>query len=92
MTALQKKRIFYMRGKGESYARIAATLDISENTVKSFCRRNNLGADYMVDQTVALKDICCNCGRHLTHTPGRNGSASAPINAVWHGGTLIQKR
>ena len=66
MTALQKKRIAYLRGKGDSYTRIAATLGISENTVKSFCRRNNLGKN----QPIAIENACGNCGKPLVHTPG----------------------
>jgi len=43
MKYLQKEQITQMRSEGFSYAKIAAALGISENTVKSFCRRNNLG-------------------------------------------------
>ena len=43
MTTAQKQRIEYLRGKGDSYAAIAADLGISENTIKSYCRRNNIG-------------------------------------------------
>ena len=45
MNALQKQNIANMRRNGASYAKIAAALDISENTVKSYCRRNNLGGE-----------------------------------------------
>ena len=43
MTAAQKQRVEFLRAKGESYAAIADDLGISENTVKSYCRRNNIG-------------------------------------------------
>jgi len=42
MTVLQKEHITQMRTRGDSYSKIASALSISENTVKSFCRRNNL--------------------------------------------------
>ena len=42
MTDAQKENIRYLRGEGLGYRAIAARLGISENTVKSFCRRNNL--------------------------------------------------
>lgn len=42
MTDAQKENIRYLRGEGLGYRAIAARLGISENTVKSFCRRNDL--------------------------------------------------
>jgi endogenous inhibitor of DNA gyrase (YacG/DUF329 family) len=71
MTKGQKQRIAAMRGQGESYSAIASALDISENTVKSYCRRNGLGAGYMDAQATACgSDVCACCGKPLTHTPG----------------------
>jgi len=69
MTKMQKQRIAYLRGKGESYAAIADDLSISENTVKSYCRRNNIVVAIKQEQPVAT-DTCANCGYPLTHTPG----------------------
>ncbi|WP_066675402.1 helix-turn-helix domain-containing protein [Clostridium septicum] len=43
MTNNEKERIKVLREKGYSYSKIAVDLEISENTVKAFCRRNNLG-------------------------------------------------
>ena len=45
MTLLQKQRIDEMRRHGESYTKIAASLGLSENTIKSYCRRNLLKID-----------------------------------------------
>ena len=42
MTSLQKEQVRRMRGEGISYSKIAESLGISENTVKSYCKRNNL--------------------------------------------------
>lgn len=71
MTNTQKDRIAYMRGKGESYSGIAKTLGISENTVKSYCRRNNLGAEFTAGQPIAETTApCANCGHPLSQTPG----------------------
>ncbi len=69
MTAAQKQRITYLRGRGDSYATIAADLGISANTVKSYCRRNNIGVAIKREQPVAA-NTCSNCGRPLRHTPG----------------------
>jgi endogenous inhibitor of DNA gyrase (YacG/DUF329 family) len=70
MTGLQKNRIGYLRGKGESYSTIAAALNISENTVKSYCRRNNLGAGFISDEIQPVGDACEHCGKPLTFTAG----------------------
>jgi len=71
MTLLQKENIALLRGKGESYAKIATTLGMSENTVKSFCRRNNLGVKNTTHQPVAIlnSDVCKNCAHPLAHIP-----------------------
>jgi endogenous inhibitor of DNA gyrase (YacG/DUF329 family) len=70
MTDTQKQRIEYLRGKGDSYAAIAAALGISENTVKSYCRRNNLGAGYIAELPAKSEGSCENCGKPLEHTAG----------------------
>lgn len=69
MTTAQKQRIELLRGKGESCASIADDLGISENTVKSYCRRNNIGVAIKQEQPLAT-NICANCGCPLRHTPG----------------------
>ena len=42
MTDQEKQRIAVMRSLGESYNEIAEKLNLSVNTVKTFCRRNQL--------------------------------------------------
>ena len=42
MTEEQKSRIHLLRERGLGYIRVAQALGISENTVKSYCRRNKL--------------------------------------------------
>lgn len=42
MTDQEKQRIAVMRSAGESYKEIAKTLNLSLNTVQTFCRRNKL--------------------------------------------------
>ena len=69
MTTAQKERIEYLRGKGDSYAAIAADLGISENTVKSYCRRNNIGVAIKQELPVDT-DACANCGIPLQHMRG----------------------
>lgn len=43
MTNNEKEKIKVLREKGYSYSKIAVALNRSENTIKAFCRRNNLG-------------------------------------------------
>jgi len=49
MTKEQKLQIAKLRAEGYGYIRIAQALGVSENTVKSFCRRNNLTGKAIVD-------------------------------------------
>lgn len=70
MTFQQKEKIKHMRGGGYSYSRIAGTLGISENTVKSFCRRNNLGGVSTANANQVNGVLCRQCGIQLTHTSG----------------------
>jgi endogenous inhibitor of DNA gyrase (YacG/DUF329 family) len=84
MTNTQKQRIAYLRGKGDSYAAIADALGISENTVKSYCRRSNIGIGEKAEQAATM-DACANCGRPLEHTPGakRKRFCSDKCRMVW---------
>lgn len=70
MTTAQKQQIEHLRRKGESYSSIAAALGIFENTVKSYCRRNNLGAGFKAKQDITKENLCKNCGNPLEYTPG----------------------
>ncbi|AQU05415.1 RNA polymerase subunit sigma-70 [Dehalococcoides mccartyi] len=85
MTSPQKQRIKYLRGKGESYAAVADALGISENTVKSYCHRNNLGTGFITEQIQPINDICANCGRPLTHMTGakKKRFCSDKCRMVW---------
>jgi endogenous inhibitor of DNA gyrase (YacG/DUF329 family) len=64
MTDEQKQQIIVLRRDGEGYGRIAAQLQISINTVKSFCRRHSLAA--RIDGAV-----CEQCGKPIHQNPGR---------------------
>ena len=71
MTKIQKQRIEVLRRQGAAYSQIADTLGLSMNTVKSFCRRNNLvvlnaSNDAKNDYD---KDHCKHCGKKLKQIP-----------------------
>ena len=65
MTVLQKEQIKTLRLQGISYVKIGEMLGISDNTVRSFCRRNGLGDT--AKNTVACKQ----CGKLIKIVPKR---------------------
>ena len=65
MTKEQKNKIRKLREKGFGYKLIAKELGISANSVKSFCRRNELFEPN--GQTTSAH--CEQCGKELVHTP-----------------------
>lgn len=67
MTAEQKQKIQQLRQLGQSYGEIATALSISENTVKSYCRRKNIGIRRKtVERKVTESNTNCkNCGKPL---------------------------
>lgn len=68
MTDTQKEKIHKMREAGMSYSKISSALDISENTIKSYCRRNNLGAkkDIKPKNEKEIYTSCKQCGKEFT--------------------------
>ncbi len=70
MTDEQIKRITELRERGLGYMRIAKILDISHNTVKSYCVRHGLGG---VRFPIAAHDVhaCKFCGKEVKQNPGR---------------------
>ena len=63
VTDLQKEKIRAMRLQGVSYMKISKELGISDNTVRSFCRRNGLGEK--AKNTAACKQ----CGKSIKIVP-----------------------
>ena len=57
---MQNGDIDKLRYQGYGYKKIAQLLAISENTVKSYCRRNP------IDKT---KKLCLQCGKVIVNTP-----------------------
>ena len=70
MANQQKDRIITLRGRGKGYGSIACEVGVSEGTVKSFCRRNNLTPVCLDGQSLPAVDICGYCGLPLTQSPG----------------------
>jgi DNA-binding CsgD family transcriptional regulator/endogenous inhibitor of DNA gyrase (YacG/DUF329 family) len=74
MTADEKARIGRMRSESRSYAQIALSLNISQNTIKSFCRRNKLtiggiAASPQTKSEPEVNTVCKHCGKDLKQKP-----------------------
>ena len=68
MTDNQKSQIIKLRAAGNGYGKIAQTLGISLNTVKSFCRRNDINGNMAAEPSLTLTGettVCENCGREI---------------------------
>ncbi len=66
MTNAEKKQIRDCRKNGMGYKQIATLLNLSVNTIKTFCRRNNLTEEGMKPSTV-----CECCGANIQQTEKR---------------------
>lgn len=73
MTDEQRNQIREYRANGMGYSKIAQALGLSENTVKSFCRRKGLGGVVAFTPNVTLTDtnVCECCGAEVIQNPGR---------------------
>ena len=72
MNDTQRQQIRKLRAEGYSYSKVAQALGLSENTVKTFCRRNGLGG--VVDAPAPIEPdghYCLCCGSAVGQTPGR---------------------
>ena len=73
MTDEQKLQIGKLRAAGIGYKKIAEQMEISENTIKTYCRRHGLGGTATVNEAVTKsgKENCLCCGEALEQIPGR---------------------
>jgi len=68
MNKQQREQVKNLRQEGLSYSKISVLLGLSENTVKSFCRRNNLGGIGINKENKNLL-FCYQCGKPLEIKP-----------------------
>lgn len=66
MNGQQKQKIDAMRTQGLGYTKIAETLGLSENTVKSYCRRQK---DVVINEKTAR---CAECGASIDTSKREN--------------------
>lgn len=70
MDEKQKDLVSYMRREGAGYSKISDALGISINTIKSYCKRNNLGG--RAENLAANIGVHCkNCGKLLEQPHGK---------------------
>ena len=78
MTDMQKEKIRYLRCEGLGYKAIASRLDVSENTVKGFCRREGLNGDIS-----HLISVCRHCGGALKQSTKPKKFCSDKCRRAW---------
>lgn len=90
MTDRQEERIREMKAGGYGYMRIAQELGLSENTVKSFCRRKGISraaTGTAVPPLEGDKGTCPCCGKEVRQNPGRKAKrfcSDKCRNAWWN--------
>lgn len=71
MTDNQKATIAAYRKDGYGYGKISQLTGISENTIKSFCKRTGLGGIAVATRPSEDGLTCKCCGVPITQTPGK---------------------
>lgn len=86
MTEKQRSEIIRMRRCGTTYSKISDVTGISRNTVKSFCRRQNITIQTKTQaESASDKNHCRECGAELKPVPGRKSPkfCSAVCRTKW---------
>ena len=72
MTDYEKSKTIEMRNAGCGYSEIAKALSVSRDTIKTFCRRNNVSARIIGNTSEKeIKGICPECNKPIIQIPGR---------------------
>ena len=73
MTNTQKEQIKKLRLAGYGYKRIAQALSLSVDTIKSYCRKNNLAGVMagIPSSSADGKTYCKQCGKELLQKPNQ---------------------
>lgn len=88
MTESQKAKIIKLRADGNGCRAIASKLGMSVNTVKSFCKRNNINTETaagLTERHVTQITRCENCGKEVQQIKGRRFKrfCSDQCRAAW---------
>ena len=68
---MQKNQIMMLRQSGFSYQKISGMLDLSINSVKSYCRRHQLNGNRSGEVSYNAITKCEQCGNPVKQNPGR---------------------
>ena len=90
MTDQEKQRIAVMRSVGESYKEIAKTLNLSLNTVQTFCRRNMLTGKRA--GSFSLEDLSINPAVNGLLSVSNDGNTNANKTSVNLENTGVSRR
>ena len=71
MTSEVKERVTALRRAGVGYKKISQLTGISENTIKTYCKRNGLGGAAVPAPAADGGTACKCCGAPIMQTPGR---------------------
>lgn len=73
MTDKQKKQIEEYRNSGCGYTQISKMMDLSVNSIKTYCKRHGLGGALGYSSPADNNSSCCceNCGKDVKQLPGR---------------------
>ena len=72
MTDQEKQQIAIYRNRGLSYTAISRMMEISVNSIKTYCKRNGLGGVRAFEKTNGAEVCACeNCGTPVMQNPGR---------------------
>jgi len=91
MTKIEKEKVRYWRGEGLGYKTVAAKAGVTENAVKSFCKRNGLTGEPVSDTA------CRQCGKPLegaspfTPTPRKKFCGDACRSQWWNAHAYLRE-
>jgi len=74
MDEIQRQKIRKLRSQGYGYLRISEQLDISPNTIRSFCKKENIAGYINLGEQLRGKDnlqVCKQCGKKFYQIAGR---------------------
>ena len=74
MDEIQRQKIRKLRSQGYGYLRISTLLEISPNTIRSFCKKENIAGYINSGEQLRGKDnlqVCKQCGKKFYQIAGR---------------------
>lgn len=93
MTDKQKNQIAEYREQGMSYTEISKKMDLSINSIKTYCKRHGLGGvkAYEIGRPAEIVP-CEHCGKPVQQNPGRKPTMNVLVSAVGRSSLLMEIR